>query len=192
MPSKQTKEAGLPGGHHEGRVPHGDGSGGQLLPPAPSSQGRHLLRQAQAAGGSPAGAGESAHKCRTHVCVYEEERRPGQSAPPDPWKPAVPSQLVHLPPGAKALRRAGKWGDVEKMLGRETGDQHKVLQLHPAFLTQFWGWAQGEFQQITSLSRYIKYIYIWLHWVSVAAPGIPSCLMWDPASQPGVEPRAPV
>ena len=41
---KQTKEAGLPGRHHEGHVPHGDGSGGQLLPPASSSQGHHLLR----------------------------------------------------------------------------------------------------------------------------------------------------
>lgn len=43
------------------------------------------------------------------------------------------------PTGAKALSEGRKRGDVEPRLGREMGDQ----QLLPAFLTQFWRWAQG-------------------------------------------------
>lgn len=121
MPSKQTKEAGLPGGHHEGRVPHGDGSGGQLPPPVPFSQGRHLLREAQAAGGSPAGAGESAHKHQTHVCGYEAGEAGQAKHSPKPLAASCDLAAGPSPTGAKALSEGREVGRCGGKVGEGDG-----------------------------------------------------------------------
>lgn len=72
-----------------------------------------MLRKAQAAGGSLAGAGESARKRRTHVCVYEAGEVGQAKRSPEPLNTSCALEAGPSPPGAKALsegREVGRCG----------------------------------------------------------------------------------
>ena len=72
-----------------------------------------MLREAQAAGGSLAGAGESARKRRSHVCVYEAGEAGQAKRSPEPLNTSCALEAGPSPPGAKALsegRKAGRCG----------------------------------------------------------------------------------
>ena len=47
-------------------------------------------------------------------------------------------------------------------------------------------------QQIGNQQYFLKYLFIWLYWVSLAALRLFHCGMWDLVPQPGIELGSPV